>query len=293
MNDDKEKIRLLACWGTAILLCLVSACEKELELDMPETPSKLVVEGWIENGQYAEILLTHTAPYFSAIDSSTLPDFAETHAKVTLFSESDHEILTLKPNQAYFPPYVYRSIDMNGEAGKTYSIEVILDGDTITAVTTIPEPVNLDSAWFEPDPGMDDKGRLWIRLTDDGSTENFYRILYKRKGKDSQFVSTNISTFNDALFNGETVDLGFLRGYSSMITMDTENYFEAGDTISVKFCSIDREQFDFWNVYQSEVLASSNPLATSNNQLKSNVRGGLGIWSGYGSTYYLVYAKKK
>jgi hypothetical protein len=275
-----------------IFLFILPACEKELDLILPDESSKLVVEGWIENGRIAEVVLSHSAPYFSSIDSVSLPDFAESHAKVTLFSEQGEEILTLKPNQAYFPPLVYQSVEMTGESGMGYAIEIVLTGDTITAVTTIPDPVNLDSVWFSTEPELELKGRIWIRFTDDGTKENYYRLLYKRKGKDSTYVAANLSTFSDGLFNGKTVELGFLKGYSSMITLEEENFFEIGDTISVKFCTIDREQFTFWNVYQNQVLAAANPLATSNNQLKSNIKGGLGIWTGYGANYYLIYAKK-
>ncbi len=279
--------------GYLILLAIFfQGCEQEIDLDLPVTPSKLVVEGWIENGKTAEIILSHTAPYFSVIDSTTLPDFAESHAKVTLYSGTDEEILTLKPNQAYFPPLVYTSVSLLGQTGKTYSIEVVLNGDTITATTTIPKPVELDSVWLAPEPGMEDKYRLWVKLSDNPAEENYYRLLYQRKGKDSQYISTNISTFSDKLYNGETVEMGFLRGFSSMVALEEENYFEAGDTVSVRFCTIDVTQFNFWNVYQNEVLAASNPLATSNNQLNSNIVGGLGIWTGYGTTYYLATAKK-
>ncbi len=292
--------KISECFYAGIVLLSVSlvACEKELDLNFPATPSKLVVEGWIENGMNAEIILSHSAPYFSDIDSNTIRQFAETHAKVTLRSSDNEEILTLKPSNSYFPPYVYRSVDMKGESGRTYSIEVIYTRDTITwirdtvtATTTIPEPVALDSVWFAADPGMGAKGRLWIRLTDDAMQKNFYRLMYKRKGKDNKYVSTNISTFSDVLINGKTAEMGFLRGLSSMIAAGEDNYFKTGDTISVKFCTIDEEQFKFWNVFQGKVLASANPLATSNNQLISNIRGGLGIWTGYGATYYEIYAK--
>jgi hypothetical protein len=278
--------------SAVICLLLFSTCEKELDLNIPVSESKLVVEGWIENGKGAEVILSRSAPYFSAIDSNSILDYAVTHAKVTLTSGDQHEILTLGPNKSYFPPFVYKSTDIKGEIGKTYSIEVILNGDTITASTSIPEPVSLDSVWFAPDPGKEGKGRIWARLTDRADQENFYRILYKRKGKDNRFVPGNFSTFSDILFSGRTVEMGFLRGYSSLLTVDEENYFEAGDTVSVKFSSIDREQFDFWNGYQSEVLAAANPLSASYSHLKSNIRGGLGIWTGYGATYYLVYPKK-
>jgi len=289
----KSKFKLLS----ALLPVFVwFACEKELELDLPETPSRMVIEGWIENGQPAQVILSHSAPYFARIDSNSLMQFAETHAKVTLYSASDNEILTLKPNQDYFPPYVYKSTDIRGESGGTYSIEIIYETDnrimdTITASTSIQEPVELDSVWFQADPGMQTKGRLWIRLSDDVSKTNYYRLLYKRKGKDAKYTATNVSTFSDVMINGKTAEMGFLRGFSSLIAVEEENYFETGDTVSVKFCSIDEVQFNFWNVYQSRVIASANPLATNNNQLRSNIEGGLGIWSGYGATYYMVYAK--
>jgi hypothetical protein len=274
-----------------VFMLLTEACEKELNLNIPVEQSRLVVDGWIENGKAAEIILSMTAPYFSAIDSSNIRDFAVTHAKVTLTCGDRHEVLTLMPNVAYFPPYVYKSGSIKGEAGKTYSIEISLNGDTISASTNIPEPVGADSVWFESDPGKQDKGRIWVRVTDRADEVNFYRILYKRKGKDSRYLPGNFSTFSDVLFNGRTVEMGFLRGYSSLLTTDGENYFVAGDTVSVKFCSIEREAFDFWNGYQNEVLAAANPLATSNVQLKSNVHGGLGVWTGYGATYYLVIAR--
>jgi hypothetical protein len=267
------------------------ACEKDLDLNLPSTSSKMVVEGWIENGQPAQIILSHSAPYFSRIDSTTLMQFAETHAKVSIYSDSESEILTLKPNESYFPPYIYNSMEIRGESGQSYTIEIVSGRDTITATTIIPDPVELDSIWFETDPGMNTRGRLWVRLSDDGTKTNYYRLLYKRKGKDTRYTPTNVSTFSDVMINGKTAEMGFLRGFSSLISIEEENYFETGDTISVKFCTIDAVQFNFWNVYQAMVLASANPLATSNNQLQSNIEGGLGIWTGYGATYYLVYAK--
>ncbi len=271
---------------------MFTTCEKEVDLNIPVPEPELVVEGWIENGKVAEVILSLSAPYFSSIDSTNLLDYAVTHAKVTLVCDAGREILTLTPNKAYFPPYVYKSFDIKGETGKAYSIEIILDGDTVTATTTIPVPVPADSIWFQPDPGRTGQGRIWLKATDPHDETNFYRILYKRKGKDGRYVPGNFSTFSDILFNGKSVEMGFLRGYSSLLTTDEENYFVAGDTVSVRFCSIDRDQFSFWNGYQNAVLAAANPLATSNVQLQSNVNGGLGVWTGYGATYYLVIAGK-
>lgn len=274
-----------------LLLLQLFACEKEIDLNLPSGEQKIVVEGWIENGKSAEVILSLTAPYFSSIDSSNLFDYAVTHAKVTLFAQDQSEILTLKRNQDYFPPYVYRSIDIHGEPGKSYTLEVILNRDTLTATTTIPEPIPLDSVWFSADPGMDGKGRIWARITDRADQENYYRVLYRRKGKDSRYLPGSLSTFSDVLFNGRVAEMAFTRGYTSLLSNSDDKYFYAGDTVSIKFCSIDREQFEFWNGYQNEVISSANPLSSGSFILHSNVNGGLGIWTGYGATYYLITGK--
>lgn len=272
-----------------ILLSLTTliGCEKQLDLDLPAGKQQIVVEGWIENDKNAEVILSLSAPYFSSIDSTNLFDYAVTHAKVTLTSGDRTEILTLKPNQAYFPPYVYRSVDIRGEAGGTYTLEIVLNRDTLTATTTIPAPVLLDSVWFAADPGSSG-GRIWARLSDRADQENFYRILYRRKGKDSRYLPGSLSTFSDVLFNGRAAEMGFTRGYTSLLSNSEDKYFYAGDTVSIRFCSIDRDQFEFWNGYQNEVISAANPLAAGNYILKSNVKGGLGVWTGYGATYYLV-----
>lgn len=66
--------------------------------------------------------------------------------------------------------------------------------------------------------------------------------------------------------------------------------FRKGDTIILKFCSINKQTFDFWNSYQGKVL-NITAFASSPNQLKSNITGGIGIWGGYGASYYRVIAK--
>ena len=60
-----------------ILLPLVvlglSACEKEITVDLPKTEQKLVVEGTIEPGQPPIVLLTRTESYFDPLDASSRP----------------------------------------------------------------------------------------------------------------------------------------------------------------------------------------------------------------------------
>ena len=58
-------------------------------------------------------------------------------------------------------------------------------------------------------------------------------------------------------------------------------HFNVKDTVNIKFCSIDKETYDFWETFQKELFNAGNPLAASNSKIKSNINNGLGVWGGY------------
>ncbi len=275
--------------GLGILLLIVS-CEKELDLEMPIPEPKVVVEGWIEQDLSAKILLTHSVPYFTELDSATLMKIPIKSAKVTVVTDEEEEILTLKPNTSFFPPFVYNSNNLKGKVNSIYTLIIEYQGRTITAQTSIPDPVKLDSVWFQYEPGNDTLGRVWIQLTDNPGQENFYRVFTRRMGKDNRYVPSYISVFSDKVFSGGTVKIGLLRGTGSILQLGESRYFNKGDTIQVKFCTMNKEHFEFWDSLQAEIITSSNPFAASNARVKSNLSEGLGVWGGYGVTFYTVTA---
>ena len=52
--------------------------------------------------------------------------------------------------------------------------------------------------------------------------------------------------------------------------------------------TMNKESFDFWNSWQNEIINGQNPIFPSNTSLKTNIKGGLGIWAGYGSDVVIV-----
>ena len=80
--------------GIFLIICsaIFFSCENSIDIEIPQVESTLVVEGWIEQGKGANILLSMSAPFFTQIDSSTLRQFAVTTAKVTIFSGNETEI---------------------------------------------------------------------------------------------------------------------------------------------------------------------------------------------------------
>ena len=274
-----------------ILLYLFISCENEIDLDIPGHDSKIVVEGWIEQGKGAKVLLSLSAPYFTKIDSSNLRDYSVTRAKVSLLSDSGNEVLTLKPNDVFFPPYYYFGSEVLGESLGQYQLEVVYQGKTYMAETTIPNIVPLDSIWFEPEAENDTLGLIGIKLSDNANENNYYRILTKRVGKDKRFIPVFTSVFSDELFNGKTIELTLSKGNASLLDIANDRYFHVSDTVIVKFCSIDKEHFNFWNTLQSQIISSANPFSATNNKIASNITDGFGIWGGYAAWFGTVYGK--
>ena len=192
--------------------------------------SEVVIDGWIEQGRYCQVLLTLSVPYFSDIDSTSLRDYALTTAKVTLSDGENTEVLTLKPNDAYFPPYLYISTDIKGEVGKTYSITVEHRGKISQAFTTIPEPVKLDSTWFALDENEDSLGFIWIKFTDDKDSKDYYRTLTQIKNIDNKYIPNYLPNFNDLYFNGQKIEISLYKGNKTSLNNEDEFYYRSRRT---------------------------------------------------------------
>lgn len=277
------RVKLKGCWMLCIWLLTCMACEDSLEFDVQAYEPKLVVDGRIEHNEYPVVVLSKSAAYFSTIDSLSLRNLVVSKAKVTVSDGEKEEILTLKRNQLYFPPYVYQGTEIKGEAGQTYQLKIELEGQSYQASTRIPATAALlDSLWFTLAPEQDSLGLLYGRLQDPENTDDYYRIFTQRLYKDDKFIPIYLSAIGDQYFNGQSFTLSLLRGAESLTDARDDIYFRRGDSVRVKLCSIDRAHFDFWRTLERELYVTGNPFSSSGNEIISNISGGaLGVWGGY------------
>lgn len=276
-----------------IIFLTFTFCNKLPEFDIQDPDDMIVIDGWIENGQYAKVLLTSNAPYFSSLDSASLRELVLTRASVTLSDGERSEYLTLRRNDDYFPPFIYEGNEIKGETGKTYTVTASYGGRSATAETTIPSPVRLDTIYFELKDDSDSLGTIYIEFQDPPLTKNYYRILSQVEGKDRRFYSSMLMALSDELFGGQEFGFSIFRGRETYLSAGKSEYFSLGDTVNIKFCSIDKAHYEFWNSFQDEILNTGNPFASSLSVIKSNIRGdGLGVWGGYGVSYYSIIIKK-
>ena len=121
-----------------LLFTLLGSCLGKVSTDT-EYHRQLVVEGRIEAGGPAEVMLSENLPFLDVITEQTLEAAVVRYAKVTVTSDDGQsEILTGYYDRNYPTRFVYRSARLHGRTGGTYTLTVDYRGRTCTAVTTVP-----------------------------------------------------------------------------------------------------------------------------------------------------------
>lgn len=288
-------LKRTAAIGFLPALFLLSGCEKEIDIDLPTPELVLVVDGSIENNDFARVTVSRSIPYFDEInlsDPNSLQAIFVTDAVVILSDGviSDTLQFTIDPTQ--FPPVFYKGNNplLKGEVGKEYFLTIYAEGDTLTSSTTIPDLISLDSVYWQPDGNKDSLGFGWARLDEPATPGNYYRMFAKRQ-EYAFYVS--VGAYEDRLINGTVQTFTFVRPEPLPSYLQTGNpnendderfYYKKGDTISTRFCTIDEASFKFINTYEQAAQSFGNPFAAPT-FVKSNIKGGFGGFVGYGATY--------
>jgi Domain of unknown function (DUF4249) len=247
------KLKITTFFYFSILLCIIAAltaCEKEITVDLPTAESKIVVEGNIFPGSPPIMMLTWSQGYFEPTDLSTIQNLFvhEADVKITVdgetytlqeicsadLSEEDLELasqvlgLPVETIQA-LDLCLYSSFEFLGQEGKLYNLDIKLGDHHVTGLTKIPEIVNLDTLYFSvistlPDDSL---GFIFGNITDPDSAGNAYRWFAKRishypqwiededlrgQQKDFGYIAPLGSVFDDTFFNGLSFEFGYYRG---------------------------------------------------------------------------------
>ncbi|TCO07492.1 DUF4249 family protein [Natronoflexus pectinivorans] len=284
---------LYNCLLVGCMLALFGCEESPLD-EVSHFQTELVVDGRIETDALAQVFITRTIPYYFDLDSSQMLDFVIRQARVEISDGENSEVLTLRFNERYFPPYFYQGRLMRGEPGKTYELNIRLGEMELTSTTTIPDMPVVDSAWFEPSNFDPELGTVSVRMINEPEQQLFYRFYTMVYSDSEVFHPSLLPNFDGRFFPEREMILSLNKGPSSFMKMeDAEFLFSASDTIVVKVCRMDREQYLFWESYQEEVFGGSNPFTAGNRQVRSNINGGLGNWGGFSVVHYHIYPREE
>lgn len=269
-----------------LLIVFFVACRKTIKVKLPEYKEKLVVEASIETNGYATVLLSYSIPFFESFDFTQPTNAFVKGAFVTI---SDGTLIdTLKeldPNTGY----IYFGTKVKGQIGQTYYLKIVANGKTYTANTCIFPPVALDSLYFKGE--KDSLGFIWAHLTEPIGLGNNYRWFAKRIPKDQFYAAPFSSVFDDKFVDGKDFHFAYDRGPQpneiQEFNSDPERgFYKRGDTVVVKFCSIGRKEYNFWNSYYLNKSSNGNPFSSPTN-IVSTIEGedALGGFFGYSPSF--------
>lgn len=272
---------------------LLISCSNDNFNEQKNVESKIVVEGWIEEGDFANVLLSSSIPVTNVIDSTNVLNHVIRSAKITISDGQNSEVLRVKNDKNRVPPFVYFGSILKGEAGKQYSIKIEYLDRVIEALTSIPKSVPLKSAEYIKKNEADTTGYVFVKFDDPLQEKNYYQIATKIESEEPIFVPSFYGNLDDKNFESSSVSVQINRGVILFPKTKFAPYFADGDLIHVKLRTQTKEALDFWNSWQNEIVNSKNPIYPSNTSLKSNIKGGIGIWAGYGQSTIIVKAPPK
>ena len=280
-------------------LVLFCSCEKDIDLNLKESEPVLTVDAQIENGQAPRVVLTKSFSYYQKIDAALLAGSFVRNAEVYISNGSlTHRLKEYEvPLAPGFSAYYYSVDSTNpstafaGEFGKSYSLRIVSENQEYRSNTDIPARVNFpDSLWFIRAPQNPDTTLrvLVMRATDPPGRGNYVRYFTK-KNNDPFLPGENV--FDDQVIDGTTYEIQLPQGVdrNNVINRDS-TFYKKGDTVTLKFCAINKASYNFWNTWEFAYQSIGNPFAQPNKVLSNISNGALGAFIGYGAGYKTLIA---
>lgn len=273
-----------------LLIAVFVSCDPNWDFDSDYEP-EIVVEGSIEADGFSKVYLSQSKILNSTWDSIAISKLPVMSAKVTVSDGTRTEILVGRIAKGRLPYFVYTGSQIRGEVGKVYTLSVIYRGKEITARTTIPKPILLDSIRLQPTKGCDTLYQATAYFNDPQAEVNYYKISTRVEEKDQDYYNAFMGTFSDKILVSSVGKAEIFRGFRHTELSKYTPFFIPGEKVGVCFAQITEEGFRFWSQYENEVINSANPVFPNTTNLPGNMNGGLGFWLGYGTGVYQVEVK--
>lgn len=275
-----------------ILIISVLGCSKEVEIDQLSYTRKIVVDGYIEQDKSANIFLTLSSPYLTEYDSASIRNSFLNYAKITLSSSlGEEEILTLYRKDEFFPPFVYKSVDIKGQTGVSYTIKIEVHGSTVTSTTTIPSPPIIEDVRYFPQ--TDTTGFVEYKTTESVSDTLFLFAQVKSRKTDKSYHPplNPMKTLNPDETQSNWIQL-WRSQETIFYSANTQSYYYSlypdyqyskNDTIWLKIGAVDKISNEVLTSLFDDDVIQNNPFSFNGDKQITNIEGGIGRWTGIGT----------
>lgn len=272
------------------------SCERAIDFAPANPEAKLVVEGIIENGKYPAVYITRSLNFFSNISTDELSNSFVRNAVVKISTGSKTHTLkgyeTKIDEQLSLYHYSIDSSDLatafKGEFGKEYFLQVEVDGKKYEASTTIPRlDKKIQRLYYQSNVDDDDSTKVAVygEFNDPPGLGNYTR--YFTAVDEEPFYPGFNSVFDDQIVDGKTYELQIEQGVDRNTEISFENYpfFYRGDSLTIKYCNVDKGVFDFWRTMEYSYQSIGNPFSSPTKILGNISNGALGYFGGYAVQY--------
>ncbi len=254
-------MRYLICL-TALLLSL-SGCINTVEIELPPPPKEIKVEGYLQPGLPPSIRLSEL-PALN-VDLRTVPPIAG--AKVWIRQGAWYDSLTYAIGTGVYESP--RSVPDTSEA--PFSLEILLENGTwLSANTAIMDLVFPDSIRFVRGTNGLYAAVVYFR------PEDQQNIHYYRCYAGTTFA-VDKDVFNTLSYDGTTVPYM------------TDFIFASGELLTVNLLHITKEYHDFYKSFVNSGGAGGQGIFVEPGLLRSNIQGGIGIFTAFRSSWTDVF----
>lgn len=245
----KNKVKYL------ILLCcfFLLSCTKVIDVDLETAAPKLVIDAsidWVKGttGGEQKIKLSTTTGYYS----TTFPTVSGANIVIT---NSENTVFSFIENPG---TGVYICSNFHPAIGETYTLKVVLNGETYTATETCIGVPNIENNIVQNNAGGfgGDEVEISYSYQDNGNEENYYlhRIL------------SPVSTFPDYKAQDDQNSQGKL-----MQEYFSDKDLKTGDMINIRLYGISRRYYDYFRKLLAASGAGTGPFQTTPGSVRGNI----------------------
>lgn len=224
----------------SLLAILFASCEEPTVLDLKQTPSRIVIEGLLTNRPgYQGVTVSRSSAFYGSGQTPRVEN-----ATVVVSDDAGGEF-TFVHNPRNHPDsagiYVPET-SFAGSIGRTYTLEVEVDGETYEGSDKLVPVIPIDSLKFrinedeEEDPKEPGKiYELLLFAREPQDEENYYLFKYYRNDSLTVYNPTDIYYTDDTLL-GEKID-----GVPSPV------FYAPNDKARIEAYSLTRKGYVFYN----------------------------------------------
>jgi Domain of unknown function (DUF4249) len=282
-----------------IFLVFLYSCTKVIEIDLPMTDSKVVVNSLFTDSKQIKV---HLSKSINVLDN-TIPVIND----ATIILLKDNAVTdTLFYNEGYYFSHI------SAEIGKEYSLIISVPGmDSVICRDIIPKKTILQSYNLTTSVMTDEDGFIINELQldfQDFAGPNFYEVdlkaenllnnnmvgLWFKKNSDPVITSTGLLDYNpgtliftDKMFDGKSCSV---KVYYAITPGEGDYKLKITfRSISESYFKYKEKQFAYLFSLDSDIFSGmSEPI-----QLYSNIKGGYGIFAGYSSDEKVIIVSGK